>query len=197
MSTDQRPGLKRRAHLPSTLVTILTMAVLLPLATFLVASWLLGWQLQSVLSGSMAPTYPVGSLLVVAPMDASDVKPGMPIVFEDPRVRGRIVTHRVVGVAPGDTLQFWTQGDANASRDPVPVPARMVRGRVMWQISYVGGLLTLLQWPWSFLALVVAPGLLLIGGELRNRRRPRAAASSAGRAAEALSAQTTEDHSSA
>jgi signal peptidase len=178
-------------------LNVALLAVLVPLATFLVAAWLLGWQLQSVLSGSMAPTYPVGSLLVVAPLDASDVRPGMPIVFEDPRVRGRIVTHRVVGVAPGETLQFWTQGDANASRDPVPVPARMVRGRVLWQVSYVGGLLTLLQWPWSFLALVVAPGLLLIGGELRNRWRAKAGSPSDSRAAEARPSGNAEDHSAA
>ena len=33
-----------------------SVALLLPLASFLVATWLLGWQLQSVLSGSMSPT---------------------------------------------------------------------------------------------------------------------------------------------
>ena len=183
------------SHWAATGLNVVMLAVLVPLATFLVATWLLGWQMQSVLSGSMAPTYPVGSLLVVAPLDASDVKPGMAIVFEDPRVRGRVVTHRVVGVAPGETLQFWTQGDANASRDPVPVPARMVRGRVLWQISGVGGLLTLLQWPYSFLALVVAPGLLLIGGELRNRRRQTAARPSDRPGAQAPPALTTEDRS--
>jgi len=59
-------------------------SLLLPLATFLVATWLLGWQLQHVLSGSMSPTYPVGSLLVTAQIDASDVRAGMAIVFEDP-----------------------------------------------------------------------------------------------------------------
>jgi signal peptidase len=157
----------------SAAATILSIAVLLPLATFLVATWLLGWQLQSVLSGSMAPTYPVGSLLVIAPVDPSDVEPGMPIVFQDPGGRDRLVTHRVVGIAPGETLQFWTQGDANASRDPYPVPARMVRGRVLWHVSYLGNLLLYLQWPWSFLLLVVVPATLLVAGEIGGRLRRR------------------------
>jgi signal peptidase I len=47
----------------------------LPFTTFAVASWLLGWQLQPVLSGSMEPTYPVGSLLVVGQVDPADVEP--------------------------------------------------------------------------------------------------------------------------
>jgi signal peptidase len=147
------------------------LVVVVPVAIFLVAVWLQGWQVQEVRSGSMAPTYPVGSLLVTAPIDASQVKPGMALVFEDPAVSGRIVTHRVVSRVPGEDLQFWTQGDANALRDPVPVPARSVRGRVLWQVNHLGGLLAWLRWPRSLLLLVVLPGLLLATSEWRARRR--------------------------
>jgi signal peptidase len=146
-------------------------AVLLPLTTFLVAAWLMGWQLQAVLSGSMSPTYPVGSLLVVGAVDATDVTTGMPIVFEDPRRRGHFVVHRVVDVAPGESLQFITQGDANAVRDSTPVPARLVRGRVLWQVSRLGSVMDWLQWPRSFLLLVVVPGLILLADGWRSRRR--------------------------
>jgi len=154
-----------------TTVAVLAVAVVLPVTIFLVSVWLKGWQLQAVQSGSMAPTYPVGSLLVVGPIDASQVEPGMAVVFEDPRVSGRIVTHRVVSRAPGDTLQFWTQGDANAIQDPFPVPARLVRGRVLWHVDYLGSLMTYLRWPRSFLLLVVFPGLLLVVSEWRGRQR--------------------------
>lgn len=145
-------------------------AVLLPLTTLLVAAWLMGWQLQAVQSGSMQPTYAVGALLVVAPIDASQVNVGMPVVFEDPQHPGRLVVHRVVAQLPGDTLQFATQGDANATRDPAAVPARMVRGRVLWQINGLGPAMEWLQWPRSFLMLVVLPGLLLGVAEWRARR---------------------------
>jgi signal peptidase I len=53
-----------------TTLAVLGVAVALPLATFLVSLWLKGWQLVTVQSGSMAPTYPIGSLLVVEPIDA-------------------------------------------------------------------------------------------------------------------------------
>lgn len=154
---------------------VLVVAVLLPLATFLVAAWLLGWQLQSVQTGSMAPTYPVGTLLVVGQMDAGDVEPGMAIVFEDPSQPGRLVTHRVVRIAPGDTLTFITQGDANATADPAPVPARLVRGRVLWSVAQLGSFLDWLQWPRSFVLLVLVPGAALAVAEWRQRtarRRP-------------------------
>jgi signal peptidase len=155
-------------------------AVLLPLATFLVSAWLLGWQLQTVLSGSMAPTYPVGSLLVVGQIDASDVRPGMAVVFEDPANRGRIVTHRVVERVPADTVQFRTQGDANAAPDPVTVPARLIRGRVLSHVTHLGTLMEWLQWPRSFVLLVVAPATLIVIVEWRDRRRSRADRSSLG-----------------
>ena len=144
-------------------------ALLLPLATFLVAVWLLGWQLQHVESGSMSPTYPVGSVLVTADVTPSDVKVGMPIVFEDPREAGRLITHRVVGIAPGADLAFITRGDANATNDPTPIPARLVRGQVLWHVTVLGTVLDWLQWPRSFLFLVVLPAVLLTLSELWAR----------------------------
>jgi signal peptidase len=130
----------------------------------------MGWQLQSVQSGSMTPTYPVGSLLVVAPMDASRVEVGMPIVFEDPEIPRRLVTHRVIGQVPG-AVAFITQGDANATRDAFPVPARNVRGHVMWHVTGLGTLMDFLQWPRSFVLLVLLPLGLMLLGEARSRFR--------------------------
>jgi signal peptidase len=150
---------------------VLSIALLLPLATFLVGAWLLGWQLQDVLSGSMSPTYPVGSLLVTSQVDPADVDVGMAIVFVDPRETSRLVTHRVQARAPGSDLAFITRGDANATNDPVPVPARLIRGRVLWDVALLGTVLEWLQWPRSFLLLVVAPATLLLAGEWRSRRK--------------------------
>ena len=149
----------------------LVVALLLPLATFLVAAWLLGWQLQSVQTGSMTPTYPVGSLVVVGQIDAGAVEPGMAITFEDPSHPGRVVTHRVERLAPGAALAFITHGDANAAADPIPVPARLVRGRVLWSVSYLGSLMDWLQWPRSFVLLVAVPAGFLAWLEWRDRRR--------------------------
>ena len=166
LSLGSQPGW--RGWLTAALAAVVV-SLLLPLATFLVATWLLGWQLQSVLSGSMSPTYPVGSLLVVGQIDASDVRAGMPIVFEDPLEPGRIVTHRVVPPVPGDASAFRTRGDANAAMDPVAVPARLVRGKVLWSVSVLGSILDWLRWPNGFVLLVGVPAALLILTEVRRR----------------------------
>lgn len=158
----------RRGWLAAALAAVVV-ALLLPLATFLVATWLLGWQLQAVLSGSMTPTYPVGSLLVVGQIDASEVRAGMPIVFDDPLEPGRVVTHRVVAPVPEDASAFHTRGDANANIDAAAVPARLVRGRVLWSVSGLGAVLEWLRWPNGFLLLVGVPGVILLGSELRRR----------------------------
>jgi signal peptidase I len=117
----------------------------------------------------MSPTYPVGSLLVVGQIDASDDRAGMPIVFEDPLEPGRLVTHRVVAPVPDDASAFHTRGDANTSLDPAAVPARLVRGKVLWSVSSLGAVLDLLRWPNGFVLLVAVPGVLLLGSELRRR----------------------------
>ena len=169
-----------RGRLTATLA-ILTLVVLLPLAAFLVSVWLLGWQLQSVQSGSMTPTYPVGSLLVITPLDASRVEPGMAIVFEDPQIGGRLVTHRVVERLPGSAILFATQGDATAARDAFPVPARNVRGQVLWHVTGLGSVMDFLQWPRSFILLVLLPAGVLLLGEASSRvgRRAQLASSAA------------------
>lgn len=166
---DRRGPAMTRGWLGATL-GVVVVAVLLPLTVFLVAVWLLGWQLQSVQSGSMSPTFAVGALLVIDQVDPADVEPGMAITFEDPAAEGRLVTHRVVSRAPGPELAFITKGDANATADALPVPARLVRGRVLWSVSQLGTLLDWLQWPRSFLLLVIVPGALLAGSEWRARR---------------------------
>ncbi|HEX3265677.1 MAG TPA: signal peptidase I [Candidatus Limnocylindrales bacterium] len=150
---------------------VVVVAVLLPLTIFLTSSWLAGWQLMSVLTGSMQPTYPVGSLLVIGQIDAAAVQPGMAIVFHDPAEPARLVAHRVIGIATESPLAFVTQGDANPARDPNPVPARLVRGHVLWSVSGLGTAMEWLQWPRSFLVLVLLPLGLLGSAELRPRIR--------------------------
>lgn len=162
-------------------LAILVVAVVLPFTAFVVASWLLGWQLQPVLTASMSPTYPVGSLLVVGQMDASEVRPGMAVTFDDPSRPGRLVTHRVVRIVPADDLFFETKGDANVSSDALPVPARSIRGRVLWQVPVLGYAVDFLRWPRGFILLVVIPVVALAAAEALawHRRRAGAAARSA------------------
>jgi len=153
-----------------------TLSLVLPVATFLVAASLVGWRLEAVETASMEPLYPVGSLVVVRPVDPTDVRVGTPLAFK-PDDERPLVTHRVVQVIDDQGgLAFRTKGDANATADPQPVPARAVRGRAAWAVPQLGRLIRWLAWPRGFLLLVVGPALVLLVTELRVRRRAPAPA---------------------
>ncbi len=57
--------------------------------------------------------------------------------------------------------------------DPLPVPARGVRGKVRWHVPLLGYVVHGLRWPRGFLVLVVGRGAALARGEVRAQRRRR------------------------
>jgi signal peptidase len=104
---------------------VLAAAVLVPRAA--------GATPYSVLTGSMRPAYPPGTLIVVRPVAADDVRLGAVITFQLASGRPAVATHRVVAIArhPDGRLRFRTQGDANDAPDPLWVRPEQVRG-VLW-----------------------------------------------------------------
>jgi signal peptidase I len=129
-------------HLPATIaratvgvVTALTVLAIAAYAALLLAHY----RPLAVYSGSMAPGLPVGSLAVDRPTPSSAVRLGDVITFDDPYVRGRVVTHRVIRIfhTPGG-LAYRTKGDANSVRDPWTISLPSTVGRVSFHVPYVG-----------------------------------------------------------
>ncbi len=72
----------------------------------------------TVLSGSMAPTIPTGSLIVVVPAALADLRSGQILTYQTPS-DGRVVTHRIVELLEaGAQPVIRTKGDANPAVDP-------------------------------------------------------------------------------
>ncbi len=97
---------------------------------------LLGFTPYTVLSPSMTPKYPVGSLVYVKQIDPKDVEVGDDITFvmnEDLVV----VTHRVIEVDEASEY-FKTQGIANDSPDGSPVYCENIIGKVYFCIPMLG-----------------------------------------------------------
>ena len=96
------------------------------LAVALAAPRVLGLTPFVVLSGSMEPTYPVGSLVYVRSVDASELRVGDPVTFT---LEGReaVATHRVIEV-DAESASLRTQGDANDEPDGSPVQFASLRG---------------------------------------------------------------------
>jgi signal peptidase I len=101
-----------------------------------------GYQPVAVYSGSMRPTIPVGGLAVDRPVPAAEVQVGDVITFNDPYVKGRLVTHRVVQiVTTPDGLAYRTKGDANAARDPWAFRLNGEVGRMSFSVPFAGYIL--------------------------------------------------------
>lgn len=129
-----------------------------------------GYQLYIVLSGSMSPSFEAGSIVLVRPLDAAEVRAGDIITYRDPdpEKADTITTHRVVAVSPTEPLGFITRGDANDANDPLPVPGGSLIGRVDYSVPYLGYLFSFVRTRTGILLLVIVPAVLIIVSELRK-----------------------------
>jgi signal peptidase len=152
-------------RIASLLVNVAVALALVGVILFFILPRVLHWDMQVVLSGSMEPAMPVGSVVLVRPVDPEAVAVGDIITF---RQQGSpdFVTHRVVEVLDEESLSFRTKGDANEEPDTSLVPADALRGRVWATIPYLGYVAQHARQPWGFLLFVGVPGSLIIAGEL-------------------------------
>lgn len=134
---------------------------LLPVFIFL-GIWQSGICTYTVLSGSMEPSIPTGSLLFVSPVNVRMLEPQDIITF---RVGENItVTHRISSVYEnGDGLWFQTKGDANAAEDGKPVHESEVIGSPVLSIPGGGYLIWYLRKNviFAFPILLATVGVLL------------------------------------
>ena len=90
------------------------------------------YQTMTVLTGSMQPTMPVGSMVVTVPTPARAVRVGDVITYRIPVEDRRVVTHRVVEILRhGDQPIVRTWGDAN--KDPDTWVAEL-KGGTVWKV---------------------------------------------------------------
>ncbi len=98
---------------------------------------LFGYQVFGVLSGSMEPTFPVGSVVYVKTIIPDDVRIGDAITFRIEELDSVVATHRVVGINHEERT-FTTKGDANQVVDNEPVAFEYFIGRADFKIPYLG-----------------------------------------------------------
>ena len=108
-------------------LSILCYVVIIALVLIL-APMVVGYKPVVVLSGSMEPTYPVGSLIYYKAASFEDIKENDAITF---RVDDdTLVTHRVI-VKNEISQTFVTKGDANPTNDTNPVEYQNVAGKTL------------------------------------------------------------------
>jgi len=148
------------------IVATFTLLVALPRVT--------GGAALTVLTGSMSPTIPQGSVVLVRPVeDPLRLNSGDVITFQAAPGVEELVTHRVVRFQPDTTPpSFITKGDANRGEDIDPVPVGAVRGEVWFHVPHFGNVSEFVRGPrgWGLLA---AFGGVMVLTHLIGMLRPR------------------------
>ena len=152
--------LKKILNVISTILVVIVVV----LALLLVGARFIGLNVYTVLSGSMEPTYHVGSLICVKDIDTDELKAGDVITYmldED-----TIVTHRIVDVIPDETdpsiIRFQTKGDANDSVDGSLVHYKNVIGTPVFSIPKLGYLANYIQKPPGRYIAISAGAIILL-----------------------------------
>ena len=123
----------------------LLVALIVLCALFLMGCRILGYQVFTVVSGSMEPTFCTGDLIYVKKTDPNAIRVGDPITFvlNESLV---VATHRVVEV-DRENAHFYTKGDANEVADQTPVHFNNVIGVPSFRIPKLGYVSDFIQNP--------------------------------------------------
>jgi len=153
-------------NLMGMLILIVTIGACLPIAI----PNLMGYTIYNVVSGSMEPEIPVGSVIYVRYVPPETIEEGEVIAFES---AGGVIVHRVVRNQMVEG-KFTTKGDANAGEDLNTVSYGAVIGRVAAHFPMLGGWMELLTSSVVkfYVILFAACGAMLnlLGSRIRERR---------------------------
>ncbi len=169
MEQQKQAAPKKKNKVWNVISTILVVIIVL-LALALVGARLVGLRVYSVLSGSMEPTYHVGSVIYVKKVDPFTIKEGQVITFMLNETT--IATHRVVAVVPdaddSSVVRFQTKGDANAAPDgSIDNPQSLVHyrnviGRPVFTIPLLGYVANYIQHPPGLYVAAAAAVIVLL-----------------------------------
>ena len=153
-------------HVLSWLLTVILVSFLAIVVAMVLLPRFSSWRFDAVLSGSMEPVLNVGGVVVVKPVQPSDISAGDIISFHSGET---LITHRVTdAVSNRGELYFVTKGDANEEPDILPVPAENVVGNVIFDAPYLGYLSAFVKTRLGLILTIFLPGALIIALELRS-----------------------------
>ena len=157
----------RTHHVLSSIRWVVVGLLLAAMLTPAVYSALTHTQFISIEGASMAPTYEIGDLVVMAPPTPADFAPGHVVTVRSSD--GSLYTHRIVSVDDG---QATLKGDGNTSPDPRSIPFNDVVGAVVGHIGqpWATPMTLLLQWPVRIFVALFVIGLVIL--PLGTTRKP-------------------------
>jgi signal peptidase I len=116
------------------------LGVVASLALLPVIAALGGYTSVTLTSGSMGPSYPAGSLLLVEHVPVDQLALGDIVAIRRPALDA-LVTHRIIGIERAlDGLRLQTRGDTAPAADPGWTNGDAVEGRLVTGVRALGGL---------------------------------------------------------
>ncbi|BDZ49354.1 hypothetical protein GCM10025867_15950 [Frondihabitans sucicola] len=139
----------------------------------------------TVLTQSMEPKLPPGTLLIVRPTPVDDIHVGDVVTYQIVSGQPAVISHRVVSITSSSTgsKTFVLKGDNNAAPDSNPVAPAQIRGTLWYSIPKLGYVNQLVNGSRTWLIPALAGALLAYGAVMVvlgivtavRRRRLRAA----------------------
>jgi signal peptidase len=120
-------------------------------------------------SDSMRPAIRAGDVVITHDEPATSVHRGDIVSFNDPALRGKLVTHRVVGIhASGARIDFLTRGDANSTPESWSVARGASVGQLVFRVPGVGRALAWMADRWTRTIMLTVVALILSTALLRR-----------------------------
>jgi signal peptidase I, archaeal type len=164
-------------------IGLFSLVLLLALITIVVPK-VAGATPMTILTTSMEPTLPPGTLIVVKPKPLKDIRIGDVMTYQIRSGDPTVISHRVVAIDHSSTgsLTFVTKGDNNSDPDPLVVE-QQVRGILWYSVPYIGWVSTAVNGSQrSWIMPVIALGLfgyaayMIASGVIASVRTRRGAA---------------------
>lgn len=127
------------------------------------------YRLFTVASGSMAPQFNVGDVLIAKETAPEDIKVGDSLTYlgNSGTFTGKVVTHEVTRIEKtrsGEYI-FHTKGKANLIEDP-PVYEKQVYGVIVWNPKILSFIYKIVGTQYGLFIFVVLPIFYIIGSEM-------------------------------
>lgn len=156
-------------------VVVLGLTILVP--------QIVGAHTYTILTGSMRPELPPGTVVVMRPTPGDQIGVGDVVTYQIHSGEPTVATHRVrsVSIALNGERTFVTQGDANNAADPLPVRPVQVRGKLVYAVPYVGLPSLWIGVGFRQIVVMASVSVLLVyalasfAGAFRDRRRTKKA----------------------
>ena len=130
-----------------------------------------GFRIFTVATGSMAPKYEVGDILIAKEIAPEEIKVDDDIVYKGNKgtFKDKVITHRVISIEKQEdgNYKIITKGIANIEEDP-EITQEQVYGKIVYKVQSLSFISKLISNLYVFYIFVFIPIALIIFKQIKN-----------------------------